>query len=146
MRWSMRLALPLSAGAFALPLPLALPGLTTPVLLALATGLAALGVIVLIRAGQVSFGHALFLAIGGYGSTFAARAWHLDALWLLVLGPAAATAAGALLGVFVVRYRGIFFGMLNLAFSMMLFAVLGKFGTVTGGTDGLRFDRPTLAF
>ena len=46
----------------------------------------------------------------------------------------------------MVRYRGIFFGMLNLAFSMVLFSVLGKFGGITGGTDGLRFDRPSLGF
>jgi ABC-type branched-subunit amino acid transport system permease subunit len=46
----------------------------------------------------------------------------------------------------MVRYRAIFFGMLNLAFSMVLYAVLGKFGAVTGGTDGLRFDRPTFGF
>ena len=52
---------------------------------------------------------------------------------------------GALIGLFVVRYRGIFFGMLNLAFSMMLFAVLGKFTSITNGSDGLRFDRPTVA-
>jgi ABC-type branched-subunit amino acid transport system permease subunit len=45
-----------------------------------------------------------------------------------------------------VRYRGIFFGMLNLAFSMVLFSVLGKFGAFTGGTDGLRFDRPSFGF
>jgi ABC-type branched-subunit amino acid transport system permease subunit len=36
--------------------------------------------------------------------------------------------------------------MLNLAFSMVLFAVLGKFGATTGGTDGLRFDRPSFGF
>jgi ABC-type branched-subunit amino acid transport system permease subunit len=29
---------------------------------------------------------------------------------------------------------------------MVLFSVLGKFGSLTGGTDGLRFDRPTLGF
>jgi ABC-type branched-subunit amino acid transport system permease subunit len=29
---------------------------------------------------------------------------------------------------------------------MVLFSVLGKFGAVTGGTDGLRFDRPSFAF
>ena len=34
------------------------------------------------------------------------------------------------LGLFMVRYREIFFGMLNLAFSMVLFSVLGKFGAV----------------
>lgn len=124
----------------------AAPWLKTPVLLALANGLSVAGVIVLIRAGQVSFGHAMFACLAGYTVAFTARAWHLDALLLIALGTLLATVAGALIGVFMVRYRGIFFGMLNLAFSMVLFSVLGKFGGVTGGTDGLRFDRPTFGF
>jgi ABC-type branched-subunit amino acid transport system permease subunit len=132
--------------ALAVALPLALPWLKTPFLLALSNGLSVLGVIVLIRAGQVSFGNAMFACLAGYGASFAARAWHLDALLLIVVGTALAALAGGLVGLFMVRYRGIFFGMLNLAFSMMLFAVLGKFGAVTGGTDGLRFDRPTFGF
>ncbi len=129
-----------------LTLTLSLPWLKTPVLLSLSNGLAVLGVIVLIRAGQVSFGHAMFACLAGYGVTFIARAWHLDALLLVALGTAGAALSGALIGLFMVRYRGIFFGMLNLAFSMVLFSVLGKFGGVTGGTDGLRFDRPTFGF
>lgn len=123
-----------------------LPWLKTPMLLALANGLAVSGVIVLIRAGQVSFGHAMYACLAGYAVAFAGRAWHLDALLLILLGTVVAAAAGALIGLFMVRYRGIFFGMLNLAFSMVLFSVLGKFGAVTGGTDGLRFDRPTFGF
>ena len=132
--------------ALAAGLPLLFPWLKTPVLLALANGLSVLGVIVLIRAGQVSFGNAMFACLAGYAATFMARAWHLDALLLIAAGTICAAIAGALVGLFMVRYRGIFFGMLNLAFSMVLFSVLGKFGAVTGGTDGLRFDRPTLAF
>jgi ABC-type branched-subunit amino acid transport system permease subunit len=127
-------------------LPLALPWLKTPFLLALSNGLAVLGVMVLIRAGQVSFGNAMFACLAGYGATYCARFWHLDALLLIAVGTLLAALAGAVVGLFMVRYRGIFFGMLNLAFSMMLFAVLGKFGAYTGGTDGLRFDRPTFAF
>jgi branched-chain amino acid transport system permease protein len=42
------------------------------------------------------------------------------------------------------RYRGIFFGMLNLGISMVFFSLAGKLYTLTGGTDGLRFDRPRL--
>jgi len=132
--------------AAVLGLTLGLPWLKTPVLLALSNGLAVLGVIVLIRAGQVSFGHAMFACLAAYGVAFAGRAWHLDALLLVALGTAGAALAGALIGVFMVRYRGIFFGMLNLAFSMVLFSVLGKFGGLTGGTDGLRFDRPSFGF
>ena len=132
--------------AAVLAMSLGLPWLKTPVLLALANGLAVTGVIVLIRAGQVSFGHAMFACLAGYGVAFVGRAYHLDALLLIALGTAAAALAGALIGVFMVRYRGIFFGMLNLAFSMVLFSVLGKFGAFTGGTDGLRFDRPSFGF
>jgi ABC-type branched-subunit amino acid transport system permease subunit len=129
-----------------LGLAFALPWMKTPLLLSLANGLAVCGVIVLVRAGQVSFGHAMFACLAGYTVAFAGRAWHLDALLLIALGTLAAAAGGALIGLFMVRYRGIFFGMLNLAFSMVLFSVLGKFGGVTGGTDGLRFDRPGFGF
>jgi ABC-type branched-subunit amino acid transport system permease subunit len=145
----MAMRIPIAAAALiaiVVALALALPWLKTPLLLALSNGLAVTGVIVLIRAGQVSFGHAMFACAAGYGVAFAARAWHLDALLLIVLGTSGAALAGALIGLFMVRYRGIFFGMLNLAFSMVLFAVLGKFGAATGGTDGLRFDRPTFGF
>lgn len=127
-------------------LGLAFPWLKTPLMLALSNGMAVCGVIILIRAGQVSFGHAMFACLAGYTVAFAARRWQLDALVLIALATLAAAAASALVGLFMVRYRGIFFGMLNLALSMVLFSVLGKFGAVTGGTDGLRFDRPTLGF
>jgi ABC-type branched-subunit amino acid transport system permease subunit len=136
------LAVVLAAAVFALGF--VEPWMKTPMLLALANGIAVCGVIVLIRAGQVSFGHAMFACLAGYTVAFAGRAWHLDALLLVALGTIAATAAGALIGLFMVRYRDIFFGMLNLAFSMVLFSVLGKFGHWTGGTDGLRFDRPSF--
>jgi len=143
----MQLRLLVGALALAvLALGLVFPWLKTPLLLALANGLAVAGVIVLIRAGQVSFGNAMFACLAGYGAAFMARAWQLDALLLIGLSAVLAALAGAVIGLFIVRYRGIFFGMLNLALSMVLFSVLGKFGAVTGGTDGLRFDRPTLGF
>ena len=143
----MRLRLLIAVLAAAvLGLAFAFPWLKTPILLALSNGLAVSGVIVLIRAGQVSFGNAMFACLAGYSAAFLARAWHLDALLLIALGSLFAALAGAVIGLFIVRYRGIFFGMLNLALSMVLFSVLGKFGGLTGGTDGLRFDRPTLGF
>jgi len=143
----MRLRLLVGVLALAvLALGLSFPWLKTPLLLALANGLAVAGVIVLIRAGQVSFGNAMFACMAGYGAAFMARIWQLDALLLIGLSAVLAALAGAVIGIFIVRYRGIFFGMLNLALSMVLFSVLGKFGAVTGGTDGLRFDRPTLGF
>lgn len=126
-----------------LTLGLLFPWLKTPLIIALSYGFSALGVAILIRAGQVSFGHAGFTCLAGYAVVALSRAYpQTDGLVLLLLGVAAGVAAGAVAGLFMVRYRGIFFGMLNLALSMVLFAVLGKFYNTTGGTDGLRMERP----
>ena len=126
----------------ALLLPIALPWLKTPLILGTAFGIAALGISILIISGQISFGHALFVCVGGYAVAFTVRKWtNMDSALLLVVGTAVGAIIGAIVGSFVVRYRGIFFGMLNLALSMVLFAVLGKFFNVTGGTDGLRLER-----
>ena len=126
----------------ALLLPLALPWLKTPLILGTAFGIAALGISILIISGQISFGHALFVCVGGYAVAFTVRKWmNMDSALLLVVGTIVGAVVGAIVGSFVVRYRGIFFGMLNLALSMVLFAVLGKFFNITGGTDGLRLER-----
>ena len=50
----------------------------------------------------------------------------------------------ALTGLLLKRYRGIFFAMLSLAFSMVLYTVLLKFYVVTGGTDGMSIPTVTI--
>ena len=126
----------------ALLLPLGLPWVKTPLIMATAFGIAALGISILIISGQISFGHALYVCAGGYVAAFALREWtFLDSAVLLAIGAVTGAVLGLVIGSFVVRYRGIFFGMLNLALSMVLFSVLGKFFTYTGGTDGLRLER-----
>ena len=110
-----------------------------------AKSLAVLGIILLLQAGQVSFGHAMFFATGAYTSAFLGRAMGGgDLVLLLVASLATSLILGLLVGLFVVRYRYIFFGMLNLAFSMVLYSILEKFFHITGGSDGLRIKRPTL--
>ena len=121
------------------------PWSKTPLIMGLCYGLASLGVSIMMRAGQVSFGHALFAAIGAYTVAFLTRAYPgLDGVWMLLCAVITSGVAAAVVGVFVVRYRGIFFGMLNLALSMVVYAMLGKMYNLSGGTDGLRFDRPLL--
>ena len=132
--------------AICLVFGLIFPWMKVPIIVGLCYGLAALGVAVLMRAGQVSFGHAMYSCIAGYTVAFLARAYPaLDGLLLVAAGVVAALVAGAIIGLFVVRYREIFFGMLNLALSMVLYSVLGKFYEITGGTDGLRLERPPFA-
>ena len=126
----------------ALLLPVALPWIKTPLILGTAFGIAALGISILIISGQISFGHAMFVCAGGYAVAFVSRQWtHMDSAWLLAVGAVTGVILGIVVGSFVVRYRAIFFGMLNLALSMVLFAALGKFFNLTGGTDGLRLER-----
>jgi ABC-type branched-subunit amino acid transport system permease subunit len=88
----------------------------------------------------------MYSCISAYTVAFLARAVPgADALTLILAGVLASFLAAVVIGLFVVRYRGIFFGMLNLALSMVLFALLGKLYTLTGGSDGLRIVRPAMA-
>ena len=122
----------------------AAPWLRFVLTVALARGLAVLGILLLLRAGQVSFGHAMFLAAGAYTVAFAAPVLP-EALLLLPAAALLAGAAGLAVGLFVVRYRDIFFGMLNLALSMVFYSVLEKFYAITKGTDGIRVSQLTVA-
>ena len=136
----------LAGAALATAASFFVPWARVPMITLLSYGMAALGITVLMRAGQVSFGHAMFAALAGYAVAFMARAMpHADALVLIAAGLLASALSGMLAAVFLTRYRGIFFGMLNLGISMVLFSLAGKLYAWTGGTDGLRFERPTLA-
>jgi branched-chain amino acid transport system permease protein len=64
-------------------------------------------------------------------------------LYLLIGLPIAAVAS-ALLGYVCVRHTRIFFGILTLALSQVLYSLALKFFWITGGTDGLRVARPSL--
>ena len=133
----------LAAGLMAIGL--LFPWMKTIGILGLCYGLAALGVSLPARSGQVSFGHAMFACVAAYTVAFTAKAFpQLDGVMLIAWSVCVSTAFSAVLGLFMVRYRGIFFGMLNLAVSMVIVALLGKLYSLTGGSDGIRVDRPTF--
>jgi branched-chain amino acid transport system permease protein len=123
---------------------MATPWLKFVLTIALAKGIAVLGIMLLLRAGQVSFGHALYVAIGAYAVAFLAPSMP-DAALLLPAAALGTTLAGVLIGMFVSRYREIFFGMLNLALSMVFHSMLEKFYHYTKGTDGIRVPSLTVA-
>ena len=126
-------------------LPIGVPWLAFVFTIAVSKGLAALGVAMLLRGGLISIGHALYFAIGAYAVAFLMReAGIADLLLLLVCATLITTVAGLVVGAFMVRYRAIFFAMLNLAISMVFFALLSKLYYFTGGTDGLRVATPTI--
>jgi branched-chain amino acid transport system permease protein len=125
--------------------PLFLASWATLFALILAKGVVVLGIVLLLQAGQVSFGHAMFFATGAYSAAFWGKyVGSGDILLYIVLGGISSTIIGLIVGMFVVRYREIFFGMLNLAFSMVLWSLLEKMFHYTNGADGIRVARPGL--
>ena len=112
---------------------------------ALAKGLVALGLLLLMRTGLVSFGQGLYFALGAYAGGLAAQAWGLgDAVAMLLLGMLAAAAVAGVVGLLLARYRTIFFAMLSLAFSMILYGLLVK-SSALGSTDGFNIEPTTVA-
>jgi len=128
---------------FLLAMPVLIPWSRVILTLVMSKGLAVLGILVLLRAGQVSFGHAMFFAISAYTAAYLTKGVAgIDVVTIIVAGVAVATIWGLVVGIFVVRYRYIFFAMLNLAISMVIYAMLEKFYHLTGGSDGLTLKRP----
>lgn len=128
-----------AAGAWLMPAWLAF--LLT---LALAKALVVLGVVIQMRAGLVSFGQALFFCIGGYGVGLAAQYLGIgDAFALLGLGTVAAILLALACGWLLTRYREIFYAMLTLALSMVLYGVLVK-SSALGSTDGFNVVPPSF--
>ena len=111
---------------------------------ALAFGLVALGIVALMRGGLVSFGQGLYYCAGAYLAGLPA-AWYglSDAFALLLIGGLGGGLAAALVAPLVARYRGIFFAMLTMALSMVLYGVLAKI-TAIGGSDGFNVPKPTF--
>ena len=114
------------------------------VTIAFANALVVLGLVVLWRAGLVSFGQALYYCIGAYAVALTAR-WtgFTDAFALVLIGGVAAGLVAVLIGFLLARYREIFFAMLSLALSMILYGVLVKSESL-GSTDGFSVATPTF--
>jgi branched-chain amino acid transport system permease protein len=95
--------------------------------------------------GLLSFGHSAYFGAGAYAVAFTVKYLKVESMEAFVLaGMLASGAVAALFGFLCVRYTRIFFGILTLALSQVLWSLAFKFFWVTGGTDGLRVPTPTL--
>ncbi|HEX9397820.1 MAG TPA: branched-chain amino acid ABC transporter permease [Burkholderiales bacterium] len=112
--------------------------------IALAKGLVVLGLLILLRCGLVSFGQALYYCIGAYTAGLLGRRFGFsDLAGVMLAGMAAAGAVAFVLGFLLARYRSIFFGLLSLALSMILYGLLVKTEAL-GSSDGFHVVRSTL--
>lgn len=114
------------------------------VTMAFAKGLVALGVICLMRAGLVSFGQGLYYCIGAYiAALMSGWTGITDIILLTTIGVFIAVIVSLIFGPLLSGYRGIFFAMLTLSLSMILYGTLAKLNVI-GGTDGLNVAPPTF--
>lgn len=111
---------------------------------ALAKGLVVLGLMMLLRCGLVSFGQALYYCLGAYAAGMLGRLYEVSGVFTLMLAGMATSAFIAfILGFLLARYRSIFFGLLSLALSMILYGLLVKTEAL-GSSDGFNVLPSTL--
>lgn len=92
--------------------------------------------------GLLSFGHSAYFGMGAYTVAFIVRDLHVQSMELCILGGVLASLVlSALFGYVCVRHTRIFFSILALALSQVLWSLAFKFFWVTGGTDGIRVPR-----
>ncbi len=141
LAWSAPVLLGLIALPFVVP-----PYQTVLLSYGLVFAIAALGFNLLLGyTGLLSFGHSAYFGTGAYAVAFIVKYLKLESMEAFLLGGILASGAvAALFGLLCVRYTKIFFGILTLALSQVLWSLAFKFFWVTGGSDGLRVPTPTL--
>jgi branched-chain amino acid transport system permease protein len=96
--------------------------------------------------GLLSFGHGAYFAAGAYTVAMISR-YLPDWYRLEILIPAAlffSLVIALLFGFLCVRHTKVFFSILAMSLSMVLFALLFKLYSLTGGSDGVRVPIPAM--
>jgi ABC-type branched-subunit amino acid transport system ATPase component/ABC-type branched-subunit amino acid transport system permease subunit len=110
-------------------------GLLTEVLV---FGLFALAYDVLLgHAGVLSLGHSAFLGVAAYTTGILLARFRLPLELSILAGALGGLVTSLILGVLVLRKRGVYLAMLTLALSQVFYYVVLMWTPVTGGTDGL---------
>ena len=87
--------------------------------------------------GMVSFGHAAFFGVGAYTVALLMKKAGAPLYAALIAAPIVAALVAAVIGWFCVRLIGLYFAILTLAFSQLLYMVVFQWYTFTGGDDGI---------
>ncbi len=87
--------------------------------------------------GLLSFGHAMFLGTAGYCSAHALKEWGLSPELGILVGVAASAALSVVTGFISIRRQGIYFSMITLALSQLLYFIYLQ-APFTHGEDGIQ--------
>src|SRR6187399_899348 len=149
---SKRLPVPLFVAALALlvlpPVLLSLGLTMTSATEVVTYALACLALNILVGyTGLVSFGHGAWFGLAAYAAAIMQREYFKDAFVLpLAIGVATVLVLSWVFGFLILRRRGVYFSLLTLALSAMLYAVAFRWTELTGGENGLGgIVRPAIA-
>ena len=87
--------------------------------------------------GLLSFGHAMFLGTAGYVTAHALKVWGVTPELGILIGTAAAAGLGVITGLVAIRRQGIYFAMITLALSQLLYFIYLQ-APFTHGEDGIQ--------
>lgn len=87
--------------------------------------------------GLLSFGHAMFFGTSGYAAAHAAKVWGLTPELSVLFASLCATVLAWVVGLLAIRRQGIYFAMITLALSQMVYFVYLQ-TPFTGGEDGIQ--------
>jgi branched-chain amino acid transport system permease protein len=87
--------------------------------------------------GLLSFGHAMFLGTAGYVTGHALKVWGLPPELGILVGTAASAVLAVITGLVAIRRQGIYFAMITLALSQLLYFIYLQ-TPFTHGEDGIQ--------
>src|SRR5262249_44896820 len=124
----------------ALPLVMRMLGLTVSTAsVVVILSIAALGLNLLVGyTGLTSFGHSAWFGIGAYAAALAQLRWFNGEIVLpIVVAIVFVAAVATVVGLLVLRRRGVYFSLLTLALAALSYTVAFRWTEVTGGENGL---------
>jgi branched-chain amino acid transport system permease protein len=109
------------------------------------TIIGALGINLLIGyTGQISLGHAAFLAIGAYTSAILSSKLGTPFLINLVCSGLVAAFAGMLIGIPSLRLRGLYLVITTMAFQFIVEHIIYRWESLTRGDEGIALPIPSI--
>ncbi len=87
--------------------------------------------------GLLSFGHAMFLGTGGYVTAHAVKVWGAPPELGILAGVVASAGLGVITGAVAIRRQGIYFAMITLALSQLMYFIYLQ-APFTHGEDGIQ--------
>ncbi|WP_426436947.1 ATP-binding cassette domain-containing protein [Bradyrhizobium genosp. P] len=104
-----------------------------------ALAIAALGLNLCIGyTGLVSFGHGAWFGIGAYAAGLIQLHYFPGEIWLpLLLAMVVVAVTATLVGIVILRRRGVYFSLLTLALAALTYTTAFRWSSLTGGEDGL---------